>query len=231
MLSRSVLFDIVHASANSVIVYARDTNIRRANRYVTALHQQLNESGHDWFLNSVPSYNSVLVSYDWVKIDSHGVVRAINNIDLMMTDDSPSSVHNIAVWYGAKGASDLAAVCAHTGLSENQVIEAHCQLDYRVYAVGFMPGFAYLGELPSSLSMPRMAKPRLKVPKGAVAIADRQTAVYPNESPGGWHLLGLSPDLMLDQQSRLSRLAVGDLVHFEPIDEKRYFQELAKHDK
>ncbi|MFQ3207624.1 MAG: inhibitor of KinA [Glaciecola sp.] len=141
-------------------------------------------------------------------------------------------IHRIPVCYELTSLqSDLSKVAKDKNISEEMVIKLHCANSYRVFATGFMPGFAYLGELPIELSQPRLSIPRLKVPKGAVAIADRQTAIYPDESPGGWHIIGYSPLKLLfsatDGNTTKSRdleslLMTGDSVEFYPVTESEY---------
>ncbi|MFT6086392.1 MAG: inhibitor of KinA [Glaciecola sp.] len=141
-------------------------------------------------------------------------------------------IHRIPVCYELTSlTTDLSKVAKDKNISENVLINLHCANSYRVFATGFMPGFAYLGELPMELCQPRLSKPRLKVPKGAVAIADRQTAIYPDESPGGWHIIGYTPLELLfsttDVNTTKSRgleslLKTGDSVEFYPITESEY---------
>ena len=108
-------------------------------------------------------------------------------------------------------------------ISVDQVIEIHQQQEYRVYAIGFAPGFAYLGEVDERIAAPRLATPRMKVPRGAVAIADRQTAVYPAPSPGGWNLIGLCPTRMFDPEKQPSMpVQVGDRIQFKAIDREEF---------
>ena len=103
------------------------------------------------------------------------------------------------------------------------MIELHSAVEYRVGAIGFAPGFAYLGELHERLALPRRATPRTRVPAGSLAIAERQTAIYPQASPGGWHLLGLCPWRLFDTaQTPPCPLVLGDRVRFLPIDEAAY---------
>jgi KipI family sensor histidine kinase inhibitor len=110
-------------------------------------------------------------------------------------------------------------------LSVEQVIEIHQSIEYRVYAIGFAPGFAYLGEVDERIAAPRLATPRKKVPKGAVAIADRQTAVYPAQSPGGWNLIGLCPTDMFDPGAEeIMPVSVGDKVKFSAISRTDFLQ-------
>ena len=130
----------------------------------------------------------------------------------------------IPVWYGAPHASDLSVVSKKTSLSIDEIIELHTSVTYKVYAVGFAPGFAYMGDIPEAMNCARLGTPRKRVPKGAVAIADRQTAVYPSESPGGWNLLGITSfDMLLHSEEHSeSRLKAGDIVKFVSITEQEY---------
>jgi KipI family sensor histidine kinase inhibitor len=140
--------------------------------------------------------------------------------------------HRIPVCYQLNSLqTDLAKVAKDKNISEDIVVNLHCANVYRVFATGFMPGFAYLGELPVELSQPRLSKPRSKVPKGAVAIADRQTAIYPDESPGGWHIIGYTPLELLFNTTNVNSvesghiealLKPGDYVEFYPVTESEY---------
>lgn len=115
--------------------------------------------------------------------------------------------------------ADLAQVATSTGLSETEVIRRHAEPEYRVYLLGFAPGFAYLGELDPALVIPRRDTPRIRVPAGSVAIAGAQTGVYPLATPGGWHLIGNTSLRMFDPgREPAALLRVGDRVRFEPIE-------------
>lgn len=117
--------------------------------------------------------------------------------------------------YDEPHAPDLAEVAARTGLSEAEVIELHTSAVFHVYMLGFSPGFPYMGDLPPSLVLPRRTDPRVKVPAGSIAIAAGQTAVYPVESPGGWHLIGATPLRLFDVRlPQPALLAAGDKVCF-----------------
>lgn len=141
----------------------------------------------------------------------------------------------LADWPGASGAQregrlhevptlyqgpDLAEVAERCGLREADVIARHSGRDYQVGAIGFMPGFAFLGELDERLALPRRSTPRTRVPAGSLAIAERQTAVYPQASPGGWNLIGRCLWRVFDAQAEPPcLLAPGDRVRFVPVDE------------
>jgi KipI family sensor histidine kinase inhibitor len=108
-------------------------------------------------------------------------------------------------------------------MTAEQVIELHSSVEYQVYFLGFVPGFAYLGELPEGLVTPRLATPRRKVPAGSVGIAGNQTGVYPFATPGGWRLLGRTPLAMFRaDRAELSLLSIGDRVKFVPISREEF---------
>ena len=121
---------------------------------------------------------------------------------------------------------DLVEVARLCQLSSAQVIELHAATEYRVGAIGFAPGFAYLGELDARLALPRRASPRIAVPAGSLAIAERQTAIYPHSSPGGWHLIGRCPWSLFDAaRTPPCPLTLGDRVRFRSIDERDFIRE------
>jgi inhibitor of KinA len=109
------------------------------------------------------------------------------------------------------------------GMTPAQAIELHASATYLVYFLGFVPGFAYLGEVPEALATPRLATPRRRVPPGSVGIAGSQTGVYPFATPGGWRLLGRTPFSMFrPDRNAMSLLSIGDRVRFMPISRERF---------
>jgi inhibitor of KinA len=135
----------------------------------------------------------------------------------------PGAVHVLPVCYGGEFGPDLATVAAHCGLSGADVIALHSGASYRVYAIGFVPGFPYLGGLPAALGVPRRATPRIRVPAGSVGIGGAQTGVYPLATPGGWHLIGRTPvELFRPHEGRPCRLGMGDRVQFQAISPEEF---------
>jgi len=129
----------------------------------------------------------------------------------------------IPVCYGGEFGPDLAEVCKLRGMTEAQAIELHASAEYLVYFLGFVPGFAYLGELSRELVTPRLSAPRRKVAAGSVGIAGNQTGVYPFATPGGWRLIGRAPIKMFRaEKDGLSLLSIGDRVRFTPISRERF---------
>ncbi|SDJ02500.1 5-oxoprolinase subunit PxpB [Paenibacillus naphthalenovorans] len=129
----------------------------------------------------------------------------------------------IPACFGGVFGMDLGEVAAQAGLTEERTIELFCSHTYTVYLIGFMPGFAYLGGLPDRLCCPRLDRPRPYVPAGSVGIAGTQTGVYPFASPGGWRIIGRTPETLFDpHRERPSLLQPGDRVRFEPLTPERY---------
>ena len=175
----------------------------------------------------IPSYASILVVFNLLEIDHHHLRNKLKKL-LKSYDHSNSragKLIELPAYYSLESGVDLARIAKQAKLSVEQVIDLHQGQEYRVYAIGFAPGFAYLGEVDIRIAMPRLATPRLKVPKGAVAIADRQTAVYPAESPGGWNIIALCPlDMFNAQAEPIMPIAVGDRVKFVAIDKRQYLE-------
>jgi KipI family sensor histidine kinase inhibitor len=175
--------------------------------------------------NLHPAYCSLLVKFDALKL-RHEELEAILRRYLARLDEvklpEPRLV-DIPVCYGGEFGPDLDEVCAMRGMTAAQAIGLHASVEYLVYFLGFVPGFAYLGELPNELVTPRLATPRRRVAAGSVGIAGNQTGVYPFATPGGWRLLGRTPIKMFQAESEgLSLLTIGDRVRFTPIDAERF---------
>ena len=164
----------------------------------------------------VPAYAALAVSYDPLAIsfaDLSDRLRAIFEESAGRQETGIESVvHTIPVTYDGE---DLAEVTHRTGLTTDDVIRIHSEREYRVYVMGFAPGFAYLGTLDERLALPRRDSPRKRVPPGSVAIAERQTGIYPSPTPGGWHLIGTTSEKLFDPtRENPSLLKVGDRVKF-----------------
>lgn len=163
----------------------------------------------------VPAYTTVTLFFDPLEADAEalrGDLESLAGTAAGGPAGPPGRLHDIRVRYDGP---DLDFVCRETGLRPEEVIARHTGPEYRVYLLGFAPGFAYLGDLDPALELPRRASPRARVPAGSVAIAGRQTAVYPLPTPGGWHLIG-STDARLFDPSRdpPALLQAGDRVRF-----------------
>lgn len=189
-------------------------------------------------LEVVPAYSSLLVYYEPRLASCHDLQRALTLLSEATPwacspwsagSDQHGVVIRVPVCYDPCVAPDLLTVAKATQLSIDQVIEYHLSTVYQVYALGFAPGFAYLGSLPEALQVPRLAEPRVYVPAGSVGIAEAQTAVYPHASPGGWHLIGRSAFRWFAcENTPMTPVQVGDSIQFYQVDYaefKRLWQE------
>lgn len=183
----------------------------------------------DGITDVAPTYRSLTVHFDPLRLDREMLGRR-----LLEAASAPSRESVLAtrwllpVVFGDEFGPDLAAVARATQHTEATVIDALCAIELRVFLIGFLPGFPYLGELPEWLRLPRLTTPRAAVPANSLAIAGAQAAVYPWASPGGWHLLGRTPVRLFDlnNASRPALLAPGDTVRFSPVGRDE-FQRLA----
>jgi inhibitor of KinA len=171
-------------------------------------------------VETVPTFRSLTVYYDPL-LTSRGELQP--EIEpLLDLGDSPRTgarLWHVPVCYEGEFAPDLAEVARLTRLTPEDVIALHSGIQFHVYMLGFLPGFPYMGELPAQLALPRRADPRLRVPAGSISIATSLTAIYPYESPGGWHLIGATPIRMFDpERPKPALFAPGDAVRFQPID-------------
>jgi len=170
----------------------------------------------------VPGYVGLTVLLrDLPRPERDRVTLAVKHIVAAAVVSSDAALHRsvlIPACYGGSSGPDLAAVAAHTGLSEAEVIARHAAPVYRVAFIGFLPGFPYLIGLDPMLAMARRATPRTRVPAGSVAIGGAQTGIYPVSSPGGWHLLARTAVRLFDpQHAAPSVLCAGDRLRFRPV--------------
>jgi KipI family sensor histidine kinase inhibitor len=216
------------ASENSFIIYFNDQITAHTSAQISACAACLRQSMGPLVIDLVASYASLLVIYQVHLTDHYQVKGLIQQALTQMQDESASigKLIHLPVYYSQESGPDLPLLAQGANLSVDDTIALHHSMAYQVYAIGFAPGFAYLGEVDQRLAAPRIATPRLKVPKGAVAIADRQTAVYPSQSPGGWNLIGLCPTPMFNpDQDPPMPVSVGDQIKFEPISRAEFLQQ------
>jgi KipI family sensor histidine kinase inhibitor len=173
----------------------------------------------------VPAYCSVGIHFDPLYTDLPALERAVTqSITARRTASATDrSLVRIPVCYGGAHGPDLDELARWARLTPEEVVQRHVSRTYRVYMLGFVPGFAYMAHVDPAIAIPRHRVPRERVPIGSVAIAGEQTGVYPAATPGGWHLIGRSPAKMYDHaQSPPSRCAPGDAVQFVRVSEAEY---------
>lgn len=213
------------AGENALIIYFGEQTDPRISAQVQQAERLLRSQLGGDLIDMVASYASLLVIYDPLRTDHFAVRSEIRQVvdGLEEHDAQAGQVVALPVYYSEESGPDLADLAKRAGLSVEEVIQIHSSQEYRVYAIGFAPGFAYLGEVDPRIAAPRLSTPRLKVPRGAVAIADQQTAVYPAVSPGGWNLIGLCPTPMFNPDADPTMpVQVGDRVTFRPIEREEF---------
>jgi KipI family sensor histidine kinase inhibitor len=175
----------------------------------------------------VPTYRSVTIHFDPLQWSSAALTKKLKTLlrPELGQAEPQGILHEIPVLYGGEWGPDLEEVATFAGLQPAEAIALHVSVPYRVYMLGFSPGFPYLGLVPEQLAMPRRATPRTKVPAGSVGIADRQTGIYPTTTPGGWQLIGRTP-IALYRKTRTNPflLKPGDSVRFKPITQNEFDQ-------
>ncbi len=226
---------IRQAGENSLLIYLAPTANSQVLAQVQWLSQQLRLQLGALLLEIVPSYHSVLLVYDFLRLDQSQLALYLADLlaqlqDLQLQGQHASAISSgqvveLPCYYSVETGPDLENVAALHQLTVAQVIKKHSAQLYQVYAIGFAPGFAYLGWVDDSIATARLKTPRLQVPAGSVAIADRQTAVYPATSPGGWNLIGNCPVPLFDlNKNPVMPLSIGDAVRFVPIERAEYLQ-------
>ncbi|MCG7200242.1 5-oxoprolinase subunit PxpB [Marinobacter pelagius] len=194
--------------------------------WITALARHCESAFGEALVDLVPSYTTLMVIFDPVRL-SPSEAREI--IARVLTDLEPEEaigtgqVHELPTFYDPSVGPDLERVAEHTGMTVEEVIDCHSGKTYRVFALGFAPGFAFMGLTDPRLECPRLDTPRQKVPVGSVAIAARQTAAYPTVTPGGWNLLGRTSARLFDREREgFSLLRVGDEVRFVSVSREEF---------
>lgn len=199
-------------------------------REVIGLFRRMMEERLPYVTDLVPAYSSLTIHYDLFSIkEGNPGASAFDcmtrQVEVMLDredyhDASEGRRMRVPVCYGGVYGPDLAELAALKGLSEEEVIGIHTSARYRVYMIGFLPGFAYMGKVDESIALPRKAQPRTSVPAGSVGIAGKQTGIYPLDSPGGWQIIGRTPLRLFNAGNENPVLfGPGDTVEFYPISE------------
>jgi len=208
------------AGDRALVIEFGDRVDRALSDDVLRLNAIIRAHGPRGVVETVPTFRSLMVHYDTSATTRTDLERAIRRLlDREHGSRIAATLWRVPVCYEGEFAPDLAEVARLTGLSPDEVVATHSSRQYHIYMLGFLPGFPYMGDLPKELALPRRADPRVRVPAGSISIATSLTAIYPYESPGGWHLIGLTPIRLFDVgRPRPALFAPGDTVIFKPID-------------
>ncbi|HBZ26536.1 MAG TPA: allophanate hydrolase [Rikenellaceae bacterium] len=216
---------------SAIIVKASDQISVEINNTIRRLLTRVEMESIPGITDFIPSYNELMICFNPSLTGFHKLVDTIRSLEPSIADIHlpPSTLKEVPVLY--KGDTleeigpDLEDVARFNKLSVDEVIQIHSSATYLVYMLGFTPGFCYLGGMDSRIAMPRKESPRLKIPEGSVGIADKQTGIYPIESPGGWQLIGQTPLKLFNPNRQPEFLfQIGDTLRFKPISENEYLK-------
>lgn len=211
----------IHPYGDSALIVEFGEDISEgAYRRIRGLLEDLETNPLAGMRELIPAYNSLLIVYDSLE-SGYSDLESLVRSRVEKASSAPRSrrrIVRIPVCYESPYALDLQDVARHAGLSPDEVVSIHAAGSYLVYMLGFTPGFPYLGGMDERIAAPRRASPRTRVPAGSVGIADRQTGIYPQDSPGGWNIIGRTPALLFDPSRQPpALLAAGLYIRFQPI--------------
>lgn len=217
---------LLDAGDGGLVVELGSAISEATNRQVIAVGDALGRLGLPGIIEIVPTYRSLLILFDPLTLPRATLREAIGGLWPPRVEAGEQHGHwHVPVLYGGEHGVDLEGVARTHGLAPEEVIALHSGAEYRVYMIGFAPGFAYLGGLPEAIHTSRRTDPRLKTPPRSISIGGQQTAVSPPlEIPSGWHLLGQTPVRSYDPR-RVERpflFAAGDTIRFVPVTPGEY---------
>jgi KipI family sensor histidine kinase inhibitor len=220
---------INQVSTDTLLINFENTISKDNLSQVQNLYQTLQSLNDPNIIEIIPSYSTILIKYNilfYTFETIKGVVNSQTTLDKNLETDNETIT--IDVYYGKEVGLDLETIANNTQLSIEEIIQIHSNKTYNVYAIGFLPGFGFLGEVDPRISTPRLKTPRKKVLKGSVAIADNQTAIYPSDSSGGWNIIGKTTFELFNKTNpidSISPLKIGKKVKFNPISKKKFLNQ------
>lgn len=218
---------MIQLSESAVTVEFGDGIDLHTNELVLAFTAAVDQSEIPGIREVVPTYRSATVYFDPLRTTARTLLQSLRalTLDTAAAPSRTSITHTIPVWYGGAAGPDLPDVARQAGLTPEKAGELHASVTYRVFMLGFSPGFPYLGTVPAPLAAARLPTPRKYVAAGSVGIAGTQTGVYPQASPGGWRIIGRTPVVLFDlHRPKPFLLAPGDQVRFVAIEEEEFTQ-------
>ncbi|CAG36100.1 5-oxoprolinase subunit PxpB [Desulfotalea psychrophila] len=223
MHKKTIPYTISPVSENSLLIKYGETASTTLSLYIASCARVIEAELGESILNIIASYNALLITF---KPYLHGDFLAQVEASLAMeakVESGRGKIIEIPTYYNHEVAEYLDEITADMNLSLEELIAGHTASPFFVYMLGFCPGYAYMGDLPKQMQLPRRKTPQLKIPVGSVAIADFQTAIYPIEMPGGWHIIGRTPTTVFDsKREQPSLFQQGDMVQFKSINRDEF---------
>lgn len=216
-------------SPNSLIIYFGNEISKEISNSVIKTYNAILKNKLETIIDIIPSYSSIVITFDFLKTSYDELKNIIFSLNLEEQHEDKTSLLNIDVYYGLEVGFDLQDMSNRTKLSIEEIIDIHSSIIYDVFAIGFLPGFAYMGNVNEKIKSARLKTPRKSIPKGSVGIADLQTAIYPQASPGGWNIIGQTTFKCFDKSlDSLSPFKVGSRVKFNPITKNEFLNQGGK---
>jgi KipI family sensor histidine kinase inhibitor len=220
---------INQVSTDTLLINFKNTISKENLSHIQNLYQSLRNLNDQNIIEIIPSYSTILIKYNILFYTFEALKELINSQTYVEKKiEVDNEIITIDVYYGKEIGLDLEHISNNTKLSIKEIIEIHSNKLYDVYTIGFLPGFGFLGEVDSRIATPRLKAPRKKVPKGSVAIADTQTAIYPNDSSGGWNIIGKTTYELFNKNNpidSLSPLSIGKKIKFNPITKEEFLNQ------
>lgn len=215
------------AGVDSLIIYFGDKIEEKTANKVKKAYLSIKNLNLDGLVEIIPSYTSIFIQFDIFKYDYESLKNLLlNSIILDIKEDFEEKIITIDVYYGLETGFDLQKISLEKSLTIDEIIQIHSSKIYDVYAIGFLPAFAYLGCVDERIASARLKTPRTFVPKGSVAMADFQTAVYPLNSPAGWNIIGKTALELFDKRlDTLSVFQIGNRVKFNSISKEEFLSQ------
>ena len=217
---------VILAGESSILIYFGDKIDPALPENIANFANELKTELYELIVDLTPSYTSLLVTYN-LNLTNHNefsdkVESLLDGFKNNSNESKPNTIH-IPVYYGLETGLDLERMLAEKSLDLDTFIDIHTAEEYLVYAIGFSPVFAFLGEVDKRIQSPRLATPRINIPAGSVGIAESQTAIYPTDSSGGWNIVGRTLlDLSLNNPENINKFKTGDRVKFYSITRDEY---------
>jgi inhibitor of KinA len=218
-------FRLIPAGDSALIVEFEERIDPAVNRRVVRFAGAVEAARIGGVRDVVPTFRSVAVFFDPLRTEYAHLTEFVEQHARQPapSDDNQRAPHRVPVCYGGDLGPDLEAVAGFARMPVAEVVSIHASRTYRVFMLGFLPGFAYMASVDTRIAAPRLATPRPRVPRGSVGIAGMQTGIYPADTPGGWQIIGRSPLKPFDlSRPRPFLFEAGDAVHFVPIDRAEY---------
>ena len=215
------------AGVDSLIIYFGDKIEEKTANKVKKAYLSIKNLNLDGLVEIIPSYTSIFIQFDIFKYDYESLKNLLlNSINLDIKEDFEEKIITIDVYYGLETGFDLQKISLEKSLTIDEIIQIHSSKIYDVYTIGFLPAFAYLGCVDERIASARLKTPRTFVPKGSVAMADFQTAVYPLNSPAGWNIIGKTALELFDKRlDTLSVFQIGNRVKFNSISKEEFLSQ------